>query len=178
MRLRGFRAFFFYLRRRPLRGARSLSFDGYLPGKPRGRRWCDSILISALRIPLRRGRISQCVWKRLTLSSYGLFRKEAGGEGPHYRSCVSASAQLLVMENFVYLRESNAVPNLGLVGMMRFSGSAESPTCMVHFGCGGISLELHGGDLARLMELLRSISKLSRSICSGHIPSIRSLPRK
>jgi hypothetical protein len=26
---------------------------------------------------------------------------------------------------------------------------------MVHFGCGGISLELHGGDLARLMELLQ-----------------------
>lgn len=59
------------------------------------------------------------------------------------------------MENFVYLRESNTVLNLGLVGMMRFSGSAESPTCMVHFGCGGISLELHGGDLARLMELLQ-----------------------
>jgi hypothetical protein len=59
------------------------------------------------------------------------------------------------MENFVYLRESNTLLNLGLVGMMRFSGAAESPTCMVHFGCGGSSLELRGGDLARLMELLQ-----------------------
>jgi hypothetical protein len=59
------------------------------------------------------------------------------------------------MENFVYLRESNTLLNLGLVGMMRFSGAAESPTCMVHFGCGSSSLELRGGDLARLMELLQ-----------------------
>jgi hypothetical protein len=60
-----------------------------------------------------------------------------------------------VIENFVYLRESNTLLNLELVGMMRFSGDAESPTCMVHFGCGGTSLELRGGDLARLMELLQ-----------------------
>jgi hypothetical protein len=60
-----------------------------------------------------------------------------------------------MMENFVYLRESNTLLNLGLVGMMRFSGPAESPACMVHFGCGGISVELRGGDLAHLMELLQ-----------------------
>jgi hypothetical protein len=59
------------------------------------------------------------------------------------------------MENFVYLRESNTLLNLGLVGMMRFSGAAESPTCVVHFAYGGSSLELRGGDLARLMELLQ-----------------------
>lgn len=59
------------------------------------------------------------------------------------------------MENFVYLRESHTLLNLGLVGMMRFSGAAESPTCMVHFGSGGISLELRGDDLARLMEFLQ-----------------------
>jgi len=59
------------------------------------------------------------------------------------------------MENFVYLRESNTLLNLGLVGMMRFSGAAESPTCVVHFAYGGNSLELRGGDLARLMELLQ-----------------------
>jgi hypothetical protein len=59
------------------------------------------------------------------------------------------------MENFVYLRESHTLLNLRLVGLMRFSGAAESPTCMVHFGCGGISLELRGDDLARLMEVLQ-----------------------
>jgi hypothetical protein len=59
------------------------------------------------------------------------------------------------MENFVYLRESHTVLNLGLVGMMRFSGAAESPTCIVHFASGGTSLELRGGDLGRLMDLLQ-----------------------
>jgi hypothetical protein len=59
------------------------------------------------------------------------------------------------MEKFVYLPESNALLNLSLVSMVRFSGAAESPTCIVHFGCGSASLELEGGDIARLMEILQ-----------------------
>ncbi len=59
------------------------------------------------------------------------------------------------MEEFVYLPESNALVNLSLVSMVRFSGAAESPTCIVHFGSGSTSLELRGGDIARLMEFLQ-----------------------
>jgi hypothetical protein len=59
------------------------------------------------------------------------------------------------MEQFVYLPESNALVNLSLVSTVRFSGAAESPTCIVHFGCGSTSLELQGGDIVRLMELLQ-----------------------
>ena len=59
------------------------------------------------------------------------------------------------MEEFVYLPESNALVNLSLVSMVRFSGAAESPTCIVHFGSGSASLELRGGDIARLMEFLQ-----------------------
>jgi len=59
------------------------------------------------------------------------------------------------MEDFIYLPESNALLNLSLVSMVRFSGAAESPTCVVHFGCGSASLELRGGDIPRLMELLQ-----------------------
>jgi len=59
------------------------------------------------------------------------------------------------MENFVYLPDSNALVNLSLVSMVRFSGAAESPTCTLHFGCANTSLELRGGDAARLMEILQ-----------------------
>jgi hypothetical protein len=59
------------------------------------------------------------------------------------------------MDNLVYLPESNALVNLSLVSMVCFSGAAEAPTCIVHFGCGSSSLEVRGGDIARLMQLLQ-----------------------
>jgi hypothetical protein len=59
------------------------------------------------------------------------------------------------MDNFVYLPDSNALINLSLVSLVHFSGAAASPTCTVHLGCGTSPIELQGGDIARLMELLQ-----------------------
>jgi hypothetical protein len=59
------------------------------------------------------------------------------------------------MENFVYLPDSNALLNVSFVSLVRFSGAAASPTCVVHLGCGTTSIELRGGDIARLLELLQ-----------------------
>ena len=58
------------------------------------------------------------------------------------------------MDNFVYLPDSHAVVNLGLITMVCFSGAAGSPACVLHFGSGSASLELRGDDIARLMNIL------------------------
>ena len=58
------------------------------------------------------------------------------------------------MDSFFYLPDSNALVNLSLVSMVCFSGAAESPTCILHFGSGSTSLELRGGDISRLMKVL------------------------
>lgn len=58
------------------------------------------------------------------------------------------------MDGFFYLPDSNALVNLHLVSMVCFSGAAESPTCVLHFGSSSTSLELRGGDMSRLMKVL------------------------
>lgn len=81
------------------------------------------------------------------------------------------------MEEFVYLPESNALVNLSLVSMVLFSGAAESPTCIVHFGCGSTPLELRGGDIARLMELLQvDLQAVQVDLQRAH--SVTSRPQK
>jgi hypothetical protein len=59
------------------------------------------------------------------------------------------------MENFIYLPDSSALVNLSLLSIATFSGSPNSPTCTLYFGCGIAPFKLTGGDIARLMEILR-----------------------
>jgi hypothetical protein len=83
------------------------------------------------------------------------------------------------MDNFVYLPDSNALVNLSLVSLVRFSGAAASPTCVVHLGCGATSIELRGGDIARLLELLQvDLQAVQVDLQRAHSLDYRTSPKE
>jgi len=58
------------------------------------------------------------------------------------------------LDDFIYLPESNALVNLKMISLIRFSGSAETPACNLYVGCNNLPVELRGRDVARLLEFM------------------------
>lgn len=58
------------------------------------------------------------------------------------------------LDGFIYLPESNALVNVKMISLIRFSGAPDSPVCNLYVGCNNLPLELLGRDVSRLLEFL------------------------